>query len=128
MFLFFVVLVLLLSLALVGVVLIQNSKGQGINPSFGSLGGGTQIFGVRRTGDVLERSTWVIGLSFLGLCLLANLFLPGDRAAVDVIQQGAAQQQQAAPAPQTPPGSAIPSQQQLEDAPATTTPAPVARP
>ncbi|MCC2546291.1 preprotein translocase subunit SecG [Hymenobacter sp. BT175] len=50
------------------VVLAQNPKGGGVSGQFGA-GGATQLMGVKRTGDLLERLTWgfAIGLVVLSL-------------------------------------------------------------
>ncbi len=50
------VLMVIVAILLVLVVLIQNPKGGGISSEFG--GAGTQMFGVQRTGDILEQLTW----------------------------------------------------------------------
>ncbi len=50
------VLMVIVAIFLVLVVLIQNPKGGGISSEFG--GAGTQMFGVQRTGDILEKLTW----------------------------------------------------------------------
>ena len=61
-------LILLVCLLLSLVVLAQNPKGGGISSQFGS-GGATQLMGVKRTGDLLEKLTWgfAIGLMILSL-------------------------------------------------------------
>ncbi len=61
-------LILLVCLLLSLVVLAQNPKGGGISSQFGA-GGATQMMGVKRTGDLLEKLTWgfAIGLMVLSL-------------------------------------------------------------
>ena len=63
-----IALILLVCLLLSLVVLAQNPKGGGISSQFGS-GGATQLMGVKRTGDLLEKLTWgfAIGLMILSL-------------------------------------------------------------
>ena len=50
-----IVLTLIVAILLIGVVLIQKSKGGGLSSSFA---GTNQIMGVRRTNDVVEKVTW----------------------------------------------------------------------
>lgn len=52
-----IILLILVSIVLALFVLIQNPKGGGL-VSGGSAG--TNMFGVKRTGDVLEKGTWVL--------------------------------------------------------------------
>lgn len=57
--------------------MVQNPKGGGLSSSFG--GGGTQqLGGVKKTGDFLDKSTWVLATSLLVLILLASTTLIGE--------------------------------------------------
>jgi preprotein translocase subunit SecG len=51
-----VILLIIFCVALGLFVLIQNPKGGGLATG----GGGSNMFGVQRTGDVLEKGTWVL--------------------------------------------------------------------
>ena len=52
--------------------MVQNPKGGGLSSSFG--GGGTQqLGGVKQTTDFLDKSTWVLGGTLIGLILLSNI-------------------------------------------------------
>lgn len=62
------VLIFIVCLLLIGVVLIQNSKGGGLSSSFGS---GNQVMGVRKTTDFLEKATWGLAISLLVLSLIS---------------------------------------------------------
>lgn len=54
--------------------MVQNPKGGGLSSSFG--GGGTQqLGGVKKTGDFLDKSTWVLSTALLVLILLASTTL-----------------------------------------------------
>lgn len=66
MFTFLITLIVICSVLLVLVVLAQNSKGGGLSSQFGG-SSTSQIMGVKRTGDLLERMTW--GLAFVILLL-----------------------------------------------------------
>lgn len=56
MLIFFIVLLIIVCVALGFFVLIQNPKGGGLATG----GAGSNMFGVQRTGDVLEKGTWVL--------------------------------------------------------------------
>ena len=59
--------------------MVQNPKGGGLSSAFG--GGGTQqLGGVKKTGDFLDKSTWVLATALLVLILLASTTLIGDTA------------------------------------------------
>jgi preprotein translocase subunit SecG len=53
---FLVILLVIVCIALGFFVLIQNPKGGGLATG----GSGSNMFGVQRTGDVLEKGTWVL--------------------------------------------------------------------
>lgn len=64
---FLVILLIIVSVALGLFVLIQNPKGGGLATG----GAGSNMFGVQRTSDVLEKGTWVL----LGLLVVLSLVL-----------------------------------------------------
>jgi protein translocase SecG subunit len=69
-----IVVICIIAVLLVFVVLIQNPKGGGLSGEFGTAGA-SQMFGVQRTGDLLEQITWggAITIALLVLALLLNL-------------------------------------------------------
>ena len=70
-FLIFLILIILVSFLLVVVIMVQNPKGGGLSSSFG--GGGTQqLGGVKKTGDFLDKSTWVLAIALILLILTSN--------------------------------------------------------
>jgi preprotein translocase subunit SecG len=94
--------VLLISLAIVSaillvlVVLAQNSKGGGLSSQFGG-SGASNLIGVKKTGDVLERLTWGFAIAIIVFSLATNLTTPNTAAPTDEIMERAREQQQAAP-------------------------------
>ncbi|ACU02471.1 MULTISPECIES: preprotein translocase subunit SecG [Pedobacter] len=54
--LFLIILLIIVCVALGLFVLVQNPKGGGLATG----GAGSNMFGVQRTGDVLEKGTWVL--------------------------------------------------------------------
>ncbi|GAB4381108.1 MAG: hypothetical protein Kow0075_12740 [Salibacteraceae bacterium] len=63
------ILIFIVSLLLIGIVLIQNSKGGGLASGFSS---SNQIVGVQRTTDFLEKGTWILAVTLLVLCLVST--------------------------------------------------------
>jgi preprotein translocase subunit SecG len=89
MFTFLVLIEIIVSILLIGIVLIQSSKGGGLSGSLGGSAMGT-VFGVRRTSDLITKATTGLAIAFLFLCLLINIFfLGGSSKQVDsIIQRG----------------------------------------
>jgi preprotein translocase subunit SecG len=68
-----IVLTLIAAVLLVGVVLIQKSKGGGLGSSFA---GSNQILGVRRTNDVVEKATWYLAAAVCVLSIVSVFCAP----------------------------------------------------
>jgi len=56
------------------IVLIQNPKGGGLSSNFSS---SSQLMGVQKTGDFLEKGTWVLAISIMVLSLVINVYVKG---------------------------------------------------
>lgn len=74
MFTLFITLIIIVAILLVLVVLAQNSKGGGLSGQFGG-SGTSQVMGVKRTADLLEKVTWVLAVLLLFLSLSTTLML-----------------------------------------------------
>jgi preprotein translocase subunit SecG len=72
------VLIAIVSVLLVLVVLMQNSKGGGLDPNFG--GQAQQLFGAARSTDFIEKATWVLAGLLMLLCVAAVLSVGGGAA------------------------------------------------
>ncbi len=72
-YVFVLVLILVVCVLLILVVLMQNSKGGGLASNFA---GSNQIMGVRKTADVLEKSTWTLAIVLLVLTLFTTFVIP----------------------------------------------------
>jgi preprotein translocase subunit SecG len=70
------ILILIVSVLLIGVVLIQNSKGGGLASSFSAQ---NQIMGVKKTTDFVEKATWVL-VSVLVLLSVASFAFKDEDA------------------------------------------------
>ena len=79
-------LIIIASVALTFIVLIQKPKGGGIASNFS---GGSQIMGVKRTNEIVEKLTWGLAIALLFLTMTSNLFLSSssDNTEKSVIQE-----------------------------------------
>jgi preprotein translocase subunit SecG len=64
-------LIILFAVLLVLVVLAQNSKGGGLTSQFGG-SAASNIIGVKKTGDLLEKLTWTFIIAIMILVLSTN--------------------------------------------------------
>jgi preprotein translocase subunit SecG len=88
----FIILAIVSSVLLVLVVLAQNSKGGGLSSQFGG-SGASNLIGVKKTGDVLERLTWGFAIAIMVFSLASNLTSPNTAAVNDEILERAKEQQ-----------------------------------
>ena len=110
------ILTILVCILLVLVILVQNSKGGGIQSQFGAA---TQIMGVKRGTEFIEKATWGLAIALILFSVLmapkSSLISSEDeggsiakkraQSAVSVPQQAPIQQ---APAQQAPQGQPAP--------------------
>jgi preprotein translocase subunit SecG len=68
---YLLVIIAIIVCALLGlIVLIQNPKGGGLSSNFSS---SSQLLGVQKTGDILEKGTWILAISLIVLSLAINV-------------------------------------------------------
>lgn len=81
-----IVFILIISVLLVCVVLVQNSKGGGL---LSNIGGANQIAGVQKTTDFIEKLTWSLWGALVVLSVLATHFVGnnGGEAADEIDYQ-----------------------------------------
>lgn len=79
MFTTIVVLIVFVAVVLVLVVLAQNSKGGGLTSQFGG-SGTSQLMGVKKTGDLLEKLTWGLAIALISLTLSTKFLITQSRA------------------------------------------------
>jgi preprotein translocase subunit SecG len=105
----FLVLITIVCFLLVVVIMVQNPKGGGLSSS---LGGSTQIGGVQKTTDFLDKSTWTLGGILIVLILLSSLSF-GDSLGTSeskiIDKTEAATPKAATPAPITPAAATEPA-------------------
>ena len=95
----FIVVIIVIAAVLLGlVVLMQNSKGGGLSSTFSS---SSQIMGVRKTADFLEKATWVLAVVIVVLSFASSfLTKSGDSSSnVEQRQESRASQAQSADMP-----------------------------
>jgi preprotein translocase subunit SecG len=83
---FIIVLILIVSVLLAAVVLVQNSKGGGLATGFQ---GASQIGGVQKTADFLEKSTWYLTIALFVLCILSASYYGNSGKAESGFQEEA---------------------------------------
>jgi preprotein translocase subunit SecG len=86
MYLLLSILILIVCVLLGLIVLVQNSKGGGLAANFSA---STQIMGVRRTNDFLEKATWTLAIALLVLSIAASLSISrgGSETGQSAIEQ-----------------------------------------
>ena len=113
MYTLFVILIVVASLMMIGIVLIQESKGGGLASNFSS---SNAIMGVRKTTDFIEKATWGLAIAMVVISVVSAYVAPSATTDESVIEKaategnttnpnnlpnfGASQQKQAAPAAQ----------------------------
>ena len=94
MYTLFVILIVLAALLMIGIVLIQESKGGGLASNFSS---SNQIMGVRKTTDVIEKTTWGLAVAMVILSVICAYVAPTAVGESSVIEKAATEQQQTNP-------------------------------
>jgi preprotein translocase subunit SecG len=91
-------------LFLIGVVLLQQGKGQDLASAFG--GGGTQTaFGPRGSANVLSRATTILAGLFMLTSLALSILRPHPASVLDRIPEAAASPSAVAPSPAASPAA-----------------------
>jgi preprotein translocase subunit SecG len=104
MYIALISIIIFICILLVLVVLSQNSKGGGLSSQFGA--GSSQLMGVKRTGDLLEKLTWGLAIALIVLSLGAQMVPTsgeGNGQPRSVNMEKASQQKAPAAVPIVPP-------------------------
>lgn len=107
MLLIVLVIHVLISLALVGVVLLQRSEGGALGIGGGSGGGGGLMSG-RSAGNVLTKSTGVLGGAFMATSILLAILAGRDGGSGSFLDEPAPPAQTETAPPEEPRGPAVP--------------------
>ena len=116
MYTLFVILIVLAALLMIGIVLIQESKGGGLSAGFA---GGNQVLGVRKTTDFIEKATWGLAASMVVFSVVCAYVAPSVTGTQSIIERTATEQSQTNP--NNLPGFG--ASQDKQEAPAAETPA-----
>lgn len=79
-FTLFMVLIMIACVLVIIIIMAQNPKGGGLSSAFG--GTSSAQFGVQRTNDFMEKSTWTLGVTIVLLCLLSVVLTAKPERAV----------------------------------------------
>lgn len=70
------IVIALVCVLLMGVVLIQNPKGGGIDSTFGG-SGANQMLGAAKSTDFIEKLTWGLAATLFILCIITAIMVTG---------------------------------------------------
>ena len=73
MYALFVILIVIAAILMIGIVLIQESKGGGLSSSFA---GYNQVAGVRKTTDFIEKATWTLAAAMVAISIICAWVAP----------------------------------------------------
>jgi preprotein translocase subunit SecG len=98
MYTFAIGLAIFFAFLLVLVILAQNAKGGGLTSQFGG-SSASNIIGVKKTGDLLEKLTWSFIIAIMVLSLSTSFMRPGSQSPTNDILDRAVEQAPATPNP-----------------------------
>ena len=83
MYTLFVILIVVAAILMIGIVLIQESKGGGLSSSFA---GYNQVAGVRKTTDFIEKATWSLAAAMVIISVICAWVAPTATADSSVME------------------------------------------
>ena len=83
MYTLFVILIVVAAVLMIGIVLIQESKGGGLASNFSSY---NQIGGVRKTTDVIEKATWGLAAFMVVMSVVCAYVAPQASSNASVME------------------------------------------
>ena len=89
MYTLFVILIVLASIFMIGIVLIQESKGGGLASAFSSA---NSSFGVRQTTNFIEKTTWTLAAAMVVISVICAYVAPSAATEGSVIEKAATEQ------------------------------------
>jgi preprotein translocase subunit SecG len=89
MYTLFVILIVLVSFCMIGIVLIQESKGGGLASAFSSA---NSSFGVRQTTNFIEKTTWTLAAAMVVISVFCAYVAPSAVSDGSVIEKAATEQ------------------------------------
>ena len=103
-------LIIFFAVLLVLVILAQNAKGGGLTSQFGG-SSASNIIGVKKTGDLLEKLTWGFIIAIMVLSLTTTVMTPGVQGSSNDLLEKASEQ-----APANQPDATLPQQPSTDSA------------
>ncbi len=89
MYTLLVILIVLAALLMIGIVLIQESKGGGLASGFASA---NSVAGVRQTTNFIEKSTWTLAAAMVVISIACAYTAPQSATEGSVIENAATEQ------------------------------------
>ena len=89
MYTLFVILIVLASLLMIGIVLIQESKGGGLASGFSSA---NSVAGVRQTTQFIEKATWALAIAMVVVSIACAYVAPTAATEGSAIENAAVEQ------------------------------------
>lgn len=87
MYTFLLILLVITSIVLIGAILLQSGKGQGLSASFGGASSSPDAFiGMRQAGNLLTQISWWGGGIFLALAFVLQLMSTRSRVPRSVLE------------------------------------------
>ena len=120
MYTLFVIFIVIAALLMIGIVLIQESKGGGLSSNFA---GANSLAGVRKTTDLVEKITWGLAIAMVVLNVLCAYVAPSATAQQSTMEQ-TTENPLTSPKNQQPFGASQEQNAPAAEAPAAPTPAP----
>ena len=85
----FVILIVIVALLMIGIVLIQESKGGGLSTGFA---GGNAVLGVRKTTGFIEKATGALAIAMVVFSVVCAYVAPTAQSEQSVIEKAATEQ------------------------------------
>lgn len=120
MYTLFVILIVLASFCMIGIVLIQESKGGGLASAFSNV---NNVAGVRQTTNFIEKTTWTLAAAMVIISIICAYVAPSASTEGSVIEKAATEQSTTNPNNVQGFGAAPAADAQQAPAPAAETPA-----
>lgn len=120
MYTLFVILIVLASFCMIGIVLIQESKGGGLASAFSNV---NNVAGVRQTTNFIEKTTWTLAALMVIISIICAYVAPSASTEGSVIEKAATEQSTTNPNNVQGFGAAPAADAQQTPAPAAETPA-----
>lgn len=89
-YILFVIFIVIASILMIGIVLIQESKGGGLASNFSS---SNAIMGVRKTTDFVEKATWGLAAAMVVLSIICAYVAPVSTSETSVMEKAATETQ-----------------------------------